>query len=221
MAKEPTNVTFYGRLSYPVFTMAEAMLRNPGSKFPKDADKVAPEFNLLVGQAQYDKFITHVTDVFLPYCLQQHTSGEKKNALDQKQIDKIMAVINDPDDQPPYIPVQPVPEKTALLAPEAVYMIKVGGLRGQDVVLKAIVNDEDELKVPDPDLLKFPVVKPLHVTTHQMKAGDYVAATVNLYAFVSGKMPGFSASASTAVFKSEGDPFGASVSVDEDEIFMD
>jgi hypothetical protein len=54
-----------------------------------------------------------------------------------------------------------------------------------------------------------------------MYGGCYVAATLNLYAFISGKLPGFSASASVAVFKADGDRFGGGTAVDEDEIFLD
>ena len=117
--------------------------------------------------------------------------------------------------------MKPVPEKTQALAPEAVAMIKISGQRGLDIDLKAIVTSEDELNVPDPDQLAFPIVKPIGQTVHRMYGGCYVAATVNLYAFVSGKLPGFSASAGTAVFKADGDRFGGGVDVDEDEIFLD
>lgn len=222
MAPNPQNVTIYGRLSFPVFTLAEALERNPSSPFPKKDADVTPEFNLLLEQPQLDKFMGHIVDVFLPFCLAQHANGEKKNALDQKQVDVILKQLaTDWSMQPPYIPLKPVPEKTQPMAPEAVAMIKVFGQRGQDLIQKAIVNDESELSVPDPDLLQFPVVKPLSATVHQMAAGDYAAATLNVYAFLSGKLPGFSAAASTVVFKAEGDKFGGGVSVDEDEIFMD
>ena len=54
-----------------------------------------------------------------------------------------------------------------------------------------------------------------------MYPGCFVAATLNLYGFLSGKKPGFSASASTAIFKADGDRFGGGVDFDEDEIFLD
>jgi len=54
-----------------------------------------------------------------------------------------------------------------------------------------------------------------------MYGGCYVAATLNLFSFVSGKAPGFSAAASVAVFKADGDRFGGGVAIDEDEMFMD
>jgi hypothetical protein len=98
--------------------------------------------------------------------------------------------------------------------------VKVSGNRGTDIELKAIVNDEDELAVPDPDLLSFPVIRPINQTVHQMYAGCYVAATLNLYAYETGSV-GVSASAGVAVFKADGDRFGGGVTVDEDEIFAD
>ena len=60
-------------------------------------------------------------------------------------------------------PAKPVHEKTAELAPEAVATIKVIGPKGGDIEQKAIVHDEDELAVPDPDLIAFPVVRPIGV----------------------------------------------------------
>jgi len=223
VAKNPKTVTIYGRLSFPNFVYAQAVARNQKSQFPKAPEDVSPDFNLLVEQAQLDKLIKHVTDEFLPYCMEQSDKGEKRDALTKAEVAKIMKIINasDWDSQPPYIPVKPVPEKTVDLAPEAVASIKISGVRGQDIELKAIVNTEDELLVPDPDLLQYPVIKPIGQTVHQMYGGCYVAATLNLYAFISGKLPGFSASASVAVFKADGDRFGGGVSVDEDEIFAD
>ena len=218
----PQNVTLYGRLSYPVFNHKDAVARNAKSAFPKtDPNEVSPEFNILLDQVQLDKFMAHVTDVFLPYCLAQHTAGEKRNALDAAQIKRIMGVLEDPENQPPYIPLKLVPEKTQDLAPDAVYMLKVTGNKGVDIELKAIVNAEEELAVPDPTQLTFPVIKPLRQTVHNIYAGCYVAITANLYAFVSGKVPGFSASSSVCIFKMDGDRFGGGGEIDEDEIFAD
>lgn len=221
--KNPKTVTIYGRLSFPNFNYQQAVARNAKSNYPKDAADVSPDFNLLVEQPQLDKLVTHVRDVFLPYCKEQSDKGEKRDALDDAQIKRILKVIDagDWEAQPPYIPIKVVGEKTADLAPEAVANIKVTGNKGVDIDLKAIVNSEDELLVPDPDLLTFPVIKPIGQTVHEMYGGCYVAATLNLYAFISGKLPGFSASAGTAVFKADGDRFGGGSTIDEDEIFLD
>lgn len=221
----PKNVTIYGRLSFPNFSHAQAVIRNKGSKFPKaDPAEVQPDFNLLLEQPQLDKLVKHVTEVFLPYCEEQFNKNEKRDALEPKLVAKIQKMIADQawDDQPPYIPIKPVGEKTAALAPEALVSLKIVGNKGQDINLKAIVTDESELAVPDPDQVKFPVVKPLHETVHQMYGGCYVAATLNLYAFDNGGASrGFSASAGTAVFKMDGERFGGGADVDEDEIFLD
>ena len=221
--KNPTTVTIYGRLSFPVFSYQEAVARNAKSPNPKaDITKVTPEFNLLLEQAQLDKLLTHVKNEFLPYCEQQSARGEKRNALTPAEVKRVLSVVDsDWTAQPPYVPFKPVPDKTAPLAPECVVMVKIVGNRGIDLEQKAIVNSEDELLVPDPEQLVFPIVKPIGQTVHQMYAGAYVAATLNLYSYLSGKVPGFSASASVAVFKADAERFGGGVSVDEDEIFAD
>ena len=221
--KNPATVTIYGRLSFPRFTYAEALANNQKSPNPSpDPAKVKPDFSMLVEQAQLDKFVNHVENVFLPFCLSQHAAGEKRNALDAKQIERIKKVIDsDWEDQPPYIPIKPVDEKTLALAPEVVASIKVQGQASQDFVLKAIVNSEDELAVPDPDVLQFPIIKPISATVHDLYPGCYVAATLNLYTYLSGKVPGLSAGANVAIFKADGERFGGGVEVDEDEIFAD
>lgn len=222
--KNPTTVTIYGRLSFPVFKYADAVVRNQKSDYPKaDTTQVTPEFNLLVEQAQLDKLVAHVRDVFLPFCEAQAAANEKRNALTPAETKRILKVIDGGDwaDQPPYLPIKMVPEKTQALAPEAVAMIKILGNRGTDIEQKAIVTSEDELLVPDPALLVYPVIKPIGQTVHQLYAGCYTAATLNLYSFVSGKLPGFSASAGVAIFKADGDRFGGGSAVDEDEIFAD
>lgn len=222
-AKNPKTVTVYGRLSFPNFNYQQAVARNAKSQYAKDAADVAPDFNLLVEQTQLDKLVNHVRAEFLPYCAEQEKQGQKRDALDAGQIDRLVKQLDAADwaSQPPYIPIKEVAEKTAVLAPEAVASIKVVGNKGTDIELKAIVNSEDELLVPDPDLLTFPVIKPIGQTVHQMYGGCYVAATLNLYAFVSGKLPGYSASASVAVFKADGERFGGGTTIDESEIFLD
>jgi hypothetical protein len=224
MATTPKNVTVYGRLSFPNFQYANAVRRNQTSQFPKaDAADVAPDFNLLLEGPQLEKFTKHVLEVFLPYCVEQEKKGDKRDALTQAQVDKIVKLIEneDWDSQPPYIPIKPINPKTAELAPEALVSLKITGNKGMDIEERAIVNDESELTVPDPDLVSFPVVRPIAQTVHSLYGGCYAAATLNLYAFVSGKLPGFSASAGVCVFRADGDRFGGGVAVDEDEIFMD
>lgn len=223
MAKSPKNVTIYGRLSFPTFDYQQAVAKNAKSQFAKDAADVTPDFNLLVEQAQLDKLKAHVLNEFLPYCLEQHNKGEKRDALDAKQVEKLVKIIESEDweSQPPYIPIKPVPEKTLELAPEALASIKVAGNKGTDIIQQAIVQDESELAVPDPDRVSYPAILPIGQTVHSLYGGCYAAATLNLYAFVSGKLPGFSAAAGVCVFKADGDRFGGGVAIDEDEMFLD
>lgn len=224
MAKSPKNVTIYGRLSFPTFDYQQAVAKNAKSQFAKaDAADVTPDFNLLVEKAQLDKLKNHLLTEFLPYCVEQEKKGDKRDALTQAQVDKLVKLIEaeDWDSQPPYICIKPVPAKTQELAPEALASVKVLGNKGTDIVQQAIVQDESELAVPDPDRVDYPAIMPIGQTVHSLYGGCYAAATLNLYAFVSGKLPGFSAAASVCVFKADGDRFGGGVTVDEDEMFLD
>lgn len=224
MAKSPKNVTIYGRLSFPTFDYQMAVKKNATSDFPKaDVADVTPDFNLLVEGPQLEKLKTHLLTEFLPYCEAQHAKGDKRDALDKAQVAKLVKLIESEDweSQPPYICIKPVPKKTAELAPEALASIKVLGNKGTDILQQAIVQDESELSVPDPDRVNYPAILPIGQTVHSLYGGCYAAATLNLYAFVSGKLPGFSAAASVCVFKADGDRFGGGVTVDEDEMFLD
>jgi hypothetical protein len=223
MSKDPKNVTFYGRLSYPTFTAQEAYDRSLKGSYPaKDVASAAPDFLLLVNDTQFKKVLDHCVQVFLPYCQAQYEAGEKRDALEPGEVQKLIASIQgDLADQVFNSPFKLVSDKTADLAPEAVAAIKIIGPKGGDFELKAIVNDESELSVPDPDLLSFPVLKPLSATTHEMYPGCVVAVTANLYAYKNGKLPGFSAGANVAVFRADADRFGGGGGIDTDEIFLD
>lgn len=221
--KNPKVVTIYGRLSFPTFTADEAFARGQKGQYPpKSVAEAAPDFQLLLEQAQHDKLVNHITNVFFPYCIEQEKNGEKRDVLSDKEVAKLLAdITGDLADQNFNTPLKAIHEKTAPLAPECVSAVKVIGNKGVDMELKAIVADEEELRVPDPDLLDFPVIKPISQTVHSMYPGCYVAVTLNLYAYHNGKNPGFSAGGSTAVFKMDGERFGGGTSVDEDEIFAD
>lgn len=224
MAKNPQNVTLHGYYSFPKETIKEAIEWNQKGRFPNpDTSKIAPEFHILVTQAQLDKLVGHIQDVFLPFVAEQHRAGEKRNALDPKQIARLNKALDEGDweDQPPYLLIKPVHEKTAEMVPECVASIKVNGIPGRDLVLKAIVRSEDELAVPDEDILQYPIIKGINETVHQLEPGATVAATINLYSYVSGKLPGISGSAGTVVFKEEGVSFSGNADLDEDEIFAD
>ena len=210
------------RLSWPVFDYKVAVTRNQKSKFPRPLEEVTPEFNMLLEQHHLDLYVQYILNEYFPFVLAQGQAGEK-GGLDPKEVDRLTKLIEsgDWDAQPPYIPIKAVPEKTKELAPEAVAMLKVKGNRGVDIVQMARVRDEQELAVPDPKVLTFPILRPIHETVHNLYGGAYVAATLNHYAYISGKLPGFSASASTCVFMENGDRFGGGIDVDEDAIFLD
>lgn len=221
---DPKKITVYGRLSFPRWTAKEAYDASQKGQYPaKDIASAKPEFNLVLDQAQFDKFVNHVEQVFFPYCVAQSQAGEKKDVLSEAEVKKLLEGLKgDLAEQMFNTPLKPVHEKTLALCPEGVASLKAIGNAGVDIEQKAIVNSEDELAVPDPDLLNFPVVRPINQTVHSMYPGAYVAATLNLYAYHNDpKRPGFGAGASVAVFKADAERFGGGVAVDEDEIFLD
>lgn len=226
--KNPKNITIYGQLSWPVWTAQAAFDRSQGGKYPyASVDKAKPEFNLLVEQPQLDKLRDFVLSTFFPFCIQQEADGAKKGGLTAQEVADITKQITSADfggaNAIYNSPFKTVHEKTQPLVPHAVASIKMIGNEGIDMVLKAIVEDEGQWVNPaaHADVLKYPLVAPIHETVHQMYPGAYVACTVNLYAYHNGKIPGFSAGASTAVFKADGDRLGGGIDVDLDEIFAD
>ena len=226
VSQNPKNVTIKGRLSFPRFSHRDAVAANERSKFKKaDPSEVAPEFNLLIEQDQLDKLKDHILNVFLPYVEQQVANKEKRDTLSPKLIQKIKDKIDTEDwDGSPFLPMKPVSEKNAEVAPESVASVKITGSKGGDITLKARVENEDQLVIPDPDILSWPTIVPLDKSIFQMYPGAYVAATLNLFAFESSStINGISAGANTAVYLGniEGARFGGGVDVDEDDIFMD
>lgn len=221
---DKTNITIYGRLSFPVFSYAEAVARNAKSPTPNpDPTKVTPEFNLLLEQPQFEKFRDFCLKEFLPFCEEQFKAGEKRNALSPQDVARLVKLIEsgDWDAQPPYIPIKSVSEKSLALMPDAVVSVKVKGQRGVDIEQRALVYEEDELVVPDPSKPFVKGVFPINKTVHTLYPGCYAGATLNLYSFLSGKLPGFSASAGVCVFKTDADRFGGGTAVDEDALFED
>ena len=221
----PKTVTIFGRLSFPTFTAQEAYDKSQRGSYPaKDVASAKPDFLLLVTQSQWDIFKKKAIEEFLPYCVEQHKKGEKKDALEPAEVKQLIAGLEDLDNQLFNSPAKPVHEKSAVLAPEAVATIKCIGPSGGDIALRAIVDDPSQLAVPDPDLIvdkDNKKVLPIGNTTFEMYPGAYVGATLNLYSYHNGKHPGFSAGVSTVVFKADAERFGGSVDVDESAIFMD
>lgn len=216
MAKEkPANiVTVYGRLSYPTFKYSDAVLNN--QRAPKNMQakpgEEKPSFNLLLEEAQLDKLVTHIKDVFLPWVAAEGKLDPKKIKVLLNQIDSDWEV------QPPHILIKPVSEKSQELMPTAVASINLKGQAGRDIELRAIVKDEDQLKVNDGSIVTFPLVLPIEQTVHEMYPGALVAATINLYVY---DAPGLSGGANVAIFKEDAERFGGGVDVDEDDLFLD
>lgn len=218
----PKQVTIYGRLSFPSWTAKEAYDLSLKGNYPaKDPADAAPHFQLLVSDAQWQRFYKAATEVFLPYCAEQFAKGEKKDALSTSEVKALSDGLADLENQTFNTPAKPVHPKSAELAPEAVATIKAIGPKGGEIEQRAIAKSEKDLTIPDPDQLTWPAVYPIGATTHAMYPGCVVAATLNLYAYHNGKHPGFSAGVVAAVFKRDGDRFGGVVAVDEDSIFMD
>lgn len=219
---DPREVTIYGRLSYPTFTAQGAFELSQRGKHPVASPAAAkPSFMLAVEADQLKKFRDHVENQFFPFIEQRAKEGEKSSALDAKQVALLKESIDANGAGVCNTPWKEMNDKAQETFPEAVALLKFIGNAGVDLKQMAIVRDEDELAVPDPDILRFPVLLPINETVHTMYAGCYVAVTCNLYAYMQGKLPGFSAGATTAVFKQDGDRIGGGVEVNEDEIFAD
>jgi len=222
----PQNVTLKGRISFPAFTYAEALKRDAKSNFPKpDKADVRPGFDLLLTQAQADKLVTHLRDVFLPWCIEQEKAGNNKSALTAAQAKKLLRVLDAGEWDVDGIVglISAVHEKTAELAPEATMSVKVNGPKGQDLPRKAVVKSKDQLKNQVDDVVIAPrgEIFPLEDTTLDIYPGAYVAATLNLFAFT-GANVGITASTGAVIFVEDRDRFGGGGAViDEDDIFLD
>ena len=225
----PKNITLRGRLSFPRFKHAEAVAFAANSKFDsnKTPEQISSSFTLLIEQDQLDKFKEHLLKVYLPYAEAQHKAGEKLDgALDDKAMKRIKAFLEDGDldVQPPFMPIKSINEKYQDQTPECVARIDVKGPKGGDITLKARVENEQQMLVPDPDQLSFPVIKPLEQTVFDMYPGAYVAVTLNLFNYLnSASNFGIGAGGNTAVYMGnlEGERLGGGTDVNEDDIFMD
>lgn len=224
MGTDPQIITIRGRLSWPNWTYADALKQNLKSKFPKKDDEVRPSFNLLLTQARTQRLVTHLTDVFLPWCLEQEKSGDK-SGLSAAHVKKLNRILSDQDWEADAVMglIYKVHEKTQDLAPEAVTSVKVNGFKGRDLEQQAVVHDEADVKAPADDLI-IPdrgLILPVNDTKLELYPGSVVAATINLFAFVSASQPGITANTSTAIFVEHADRFGGGSFVDEDSVFMD
>jgi len=221
MANE-NQVTVGGRLSFPQLTAQVAFTQSQSGSYPAaDVASASPNFMLLLNDTQSEKIKKALLDVFLPFCVEQHKRGEKRNALTPAQVKMIVEAIEDPENATVNTPFKKVNDKTLALAPETVSAVKCIGNKGVDLQQMAIVNSEAELKIADPDILSYPALVDLDRTRHQLYAGCNAGATIGFYTYVAGKSPGVSAGVSTIVFRSDNTKFGGGVDVDLDEIFMD
>ena len=222
------KVNARGAVTYSQFTMNQALAQNERSKFKKkDLAEVAPEVQLLLDDTQLKKLVKHITDVFLPECVRRHNAGEKKEVLDPKQAKKVeKALTSGPAENwavaPPHLPIKPVYKKTLKVIQWPVGTLKITGTKGRDIEQLARVNGESELKVPDPDLLAFPVLRPINDTVHELYPGAWAYATLNLHAWEqSATNWGISAYANTVVFLEDRDRLGGGFGLDEEDVFMD
>jgi len=222
--ERPKDITIRGRLSWPKFTMPEAIAFNNSSRFPKPADKVRPSFQLLLDDVQQDKLITYLKDEFLPWTIEQDKAGEK-SGLTAAQVKKLTKVLDAAEWDVDAVLglIKPVHEKTADLAPESVSSLSVNGMPGRDIVRKAVVRSEDQLANPTDDVIvpARGLILPVEDTTLELYPGSYCAAQLNLFAFTAAGNPGITASTGTIIFVGEADRFGGGGSVvDEDDLFM-
>lgn len=228
MSDEFRKFNARGAITYSQFTMAQAIANNNNrTQYKKDDDKVAPQIQFLLDQTQVDRLVTHIRDTYLPEALERSKRGEKKNAFDQKQVDKIKRAL---DERPaegwqaesPYLPIKQVYAKTLTVAPWAVATLSFAGTAGRDIEQLARVNDDKELRVPDPNLLSFPVLQPIERTVHELYPGAWAYATLNLNGYVSSASNfGISAYGNTVVFLEDRDRLAGGSQLDEDDIFMD
>ena len=222
----PQVITIRGRLSWPVWTYDAALKRDATSKFPaKDKADVRPSFDLLLNETQAERIVTHLPDVFLPWCEEQGAKKDK-SGLTPAEVKKLTKVINEGEWDIEGIVglIKPVHEKSVDLAPEAVMAVTVKGFKGRDLEKKAIVKDVSQLRVDDGTTVvpSKGMIVDIDDTNLELYPGSIVAATINLYAFVAGKTPGITASTGAAIFAADAERFGGGGTViDEDAIFMD
>lgn len=221
----PQVLTVRGRLSWPTWTYAEALKRNTTSKFPKKDEDVRPNFSLLLGDGQAGKLVNHLLTEFIPWGEAQDKAGEK-SGITPAHAKKLKKILNEADWEVDGVLglIRAVHEKSADLAPEAVMAVSINGFKGRDLERKAIVKDEDQLKVNDGTMVIPPrgLILPVEDTKLELYPGSIVAATINLFAFTAAGNPGITASTGAAIFAADADRFGGGGGeIDEDSIFME
>ena len=229
--KNPKSITIKGRLSYPSFTMEQALALNAKSEHKKPDEQVSPEFNLLIEADQMALIKDHLLNEYLPFAEQNWADnpdpkGNTRDAFPPKLAKRIRDVIENEDweTRPPYIFTKLISEKNLATAGAAVMTANLKGSKGRNTVLKASVYSDEELAIPG-SIQKFPAMVDINESVFEMYPGAYVAATVNLFGYVASSVSfGISAGANVAVYMGnlEGERIGGGGDdVDEDEIFMD
>ena len=214
--------TYTGRLSFPTLTAKQAYELSLKGSYPAASQDVAsPSFQLLLTQAQLDKFIAQAQE-FLAQCEENEKAGAKKDALTAKEVaDLLKDITGDLSDQRYNTPLKVVSDKTLELAPDTVATLKVIGPKGGDIKVKAIARTEDEVDPTSNHIFTKPVILDIEETVHELYPGCVAKVTINLYAYRNGKNPGFSAGGSIVVFSADDDRFGGGAALDEDEMFLD
>lgn len=220
--------TLGGRLSFHKLTALEAYeeaKEGPYAASVKTPADGKPYVNLLVTDVQYKKAVA-AAEKFLAMCEAQYKIGDKeKHALSPAQADALRKEMADMDGLL-NIPFKMPSEKTLDLFPECAAVIKVLGSAGVDLPVEAIVKGEAELVPPDPDVLQFPLVKPINLTTHSLYNGCWVVLKgMQFYRYFNGgpKKPGFSlgfGSKGSVVFSRDDAAFGGGTVVADDDVFM-
>ena len=224
-------VQIKGRLSYPAFTHKEALALNDRSdpQYKKsDPAEVKPTYSLLLTQTEWEKLKAHLINVFLPWCVEQEKE-KGRSGLTAAQAKKLTRIIEAEDWEVDKIPgfLRPVSEKSADLAPECVVDLRVGGRKGRDIELKAVVKDVDALRNPldeDGDPLVIPqrgAIFPIEDTKIEMYPGAFVGTQLNLYAYLSASEPRIIATGETAIFLRDMDRFGGSGAPIDEDVFLD
>ena len=224
--KNPQELTIRGRLSYPYFTYASALaFQKNYSRYPKKDEDVKPSIQMLLDQSQADLLVKHVLNELLPWADQMHKKEPKKFELQPMHTKKLRKILEEGDWEVEKIVnlIQPVNKKTLELAPEAVFSTTVSGRKMQDLVQKALIKDESELKNQMEELVIPPrgTILPIEDTTHTMYAGCNVGTRINMWPYLSSGSPQIIASTSVVVFLSDNTPFSTAGSMDEDAFIED
>lgn len=220
-----------GRLSYPAFTHKEALALNDRSdpQYKKsDPAEVKPTYSLLLTQTEWEKLKKHLLDGFLPWCEEQGKNKDR-SGLTPAQAKKLARIIEAEDWEVDKIIgfLRPISEKSAELAPECVVDLRVGGRKGRDVALKAVVRKDDQLKNPldeDDNPIVIPdrgMVVPIEDTKIEFYPGAYVGTQLNLYAYLSAGEPRIIATGETVIFLRDMDRFGGSGAPIDEDVFLD